>query len=338
MARSAPQRSARPTIEDVARVAGVSRATASRALNGQPGASATVRERVARAVAQLGYRPDVAARELASGRRRALDLVVVLPDDCETAWLATDPYYGRIIAGLMPALDREGLPLRIRRVDASAATAQLDRIAAEVTAGAVIVNVPDGPAERFARRTGGGVVSMTPTGADIPGVVARNREGARAALAHLHARGRRRIGVVHGPAGNACAASRREGCAEAAQELGLTLIEEDGDFSREGGYAAAERLLRRDPDLDALFAASDMMGAGTVQAVTDTGRRVPQDVAVVAFDDSIAALYANPPLTTVRQPVEEMAAAAIEALLAGDAAQGWKRTFDCEVVVRASAP
>lgn len=337
MTRSAPYRSARPTIEDVARLAGVSRAATSRALNNQPGASADVRERVARAVAELGYRPDIAARELASGRRRALDLVVVLPDDCAPTWLAADPYYGRIIAGLMPALDREGLPLRIRRVDESSAADDLRDIAAEVTAGAVLVSVPDALAERFARQTRGRVVSMTPTAPAVPGVVARNAEGTRAAIAHLHALGRRRIGVVHGPAGNACAAARRGAAARAADELGLTLAEDEGDFGRESGYAAAARLLRDHPELDALFVASDIMGAGAAQAATDAGRRVPEDVAIVAFDDSIAAQYANPPLTTVRQPVEDMAGAAIEALLADRADQGWKAMFDCEVVVRASA-
>ncbi|GAA3668336.1 LacI family DNA-binding transcriptional regulator [Microbacterium marinilacus] len=336
MSRATHDRSGRPTIEDVARLAGVSRAATSRALNGQPGASAEVRERVARAVAELGYRPDLAARELASGRRRTIDLVVVLPDDCETTWLAADPYYGRIIAGLMPALDREGLPLRIRRIDETDAAAQLRELAPAVTAGAVIVNVPVSLAERFARQARGPVVSLTPTDPRVPGVLARNREGARAAVEHLHALGRHRIGAVHGPAGNECALARRTGHLEAAAALGLDVVTADGDFGLQGGRRAAAELLARHPDLDALFVASDMMGAGAVQAVTAAGRRVPEDVAVVGFDDSIAAVYANPPLTTIRQPVEEMASAAVEALLDGTAGPGWRPAFACGLVVRAS--
>lgn len=337
MTRLAQYRSARPTIEDVARLAGVSRASASRALNNQTGASAEVRERVALAVAQLGYRPDVAARELASGRRRTIDLVVVT-DDTDPDWLATDPYYGRIMAGLLPGLDREGLPLHIRRVDRSPTeAAQLDLLAREVTAGAIMVNVDAETAVRFARRSRGAVVSMTPTAEAVPGVVADNAAGARTAIAHLHALGRRRIGLVNGPSGNECARARRSGSLAAADELGLTLVEAEGDFCRDGGYRAAAEFLARDPDLDALFATSDTMAAGATQAATDAGRRVPHDVAIIGFDDSIAALYSNPPLTTVRQPVEEMAAAALDALLAGDAAPGWKASFPCELVVRASA-
>lgn len=331
-----PAQHTRPTIDDVARLAGVSRATTSRALNGQPGASAAARERVAHAVAQLGYRADAAARELASGRRRTIDLVVYTCED-DIAWLGADPYYGRIMAGLLPALDREGLPLHIRRVDPEDAPAQIDAIARQVTAGAVLVSVPADLATRFVRRTRGPVVTLTPAGVVAPTVAADNRGGARAAIAHLHALGRRRIAAVHGPESNACAAARRLGHHDAAAELGIEIVEAEGFFDREGGYRATTALLEAHPDLDALFVAQDLMGAGALQALTDRGRRVPQDVALIGFDDSIAASVANPPLTTIRQPVEEMAATAIDALLSGSALPGWTASFTCDLVQRASA-
>lgn len=326
----------RPTIDDVARVAGVSRATASRALNGQPGASAASRERVAQAVAQLGYRADEAARELASGRRRTIDLVIYTCED-DKRWLGADPYYGRILAGLLPALDREGLPLHIRRIDPEDALSQVVALAAQVTAGAVLVSVPPALASRFTRRARGPVVSLTPAGEVAPTVSAANRDGAAAAIGHLKSLGRRRIAAVHGPDDNECAVARRLGHIDAAAELGIPVIEAPGDFDREGGYRATVRLLESHPDLDGLFVTSDVMAAGAVQALTDHGRRIPQDVALVGFDDSIAATYANPPLTTIRQPVEDMAAAAIEALLSGTTRPGWHTSFTCDLVQRASA-
>lgn len=331
-----PAQSTRPTIDDVARLAGVSRATTSRALNGQPGASAQSRERVARAVAELGYRADEAARELASGRRRTVDLVIYTGDD-DITWLGADPYYGRILAGLLPTLDREGLPLQIRRVDPSDALSQVVALASLVTAGAVLVSLPPALASAFTRRARGPVVSLTPAGEVTPTVSAANREGASAAITHLHTLGRRRIAAVHGPDDNGCAAARRLGHLDAAATLGIDVFEADGDFSRDGGYQAAAELLERHPDLDALFVTSDVMAAGAVQALTDRGRRIPQDVALIGFDDSIAATFANPPLTTIRQPVEEMAAAAIDALLSGTTHPGWSTSFACGLVERASA-
>jgi DNA-binding LacI/PurR family transcriptional regulator len=239
----------KPTIEDVARVAGVSRATVSRVMNAAPGATDAVRHRVRAVIAELGYVPDQAARALASRQQPAIDVVAT-------------PRAGR-----------------------------------------------GGGQHRWRVRRGG--------------VPARSRPAAD--------RG------DHGPDGISCGVNRREGYLRAVGEFGLPDLSDGGGFTREGGFDAARRLLERHPDLDAMFVACDLMGAGAVQAVTATGRRVPQDVSLVGFDDSIAAVCANPPLSTMRMPVEDMAAAVTRLLLDGVVTAGYRQRVPVELVVRQSS-
>ena len=150
-------------------------------------------------------------------------------------------------------------------------------------------------------------------------VDADNVGGAEAAVAHLVAAGRSTIGTVAGPADMAPGADRRTGWEKALGEAGRladrTLVAE-ADFTRAGGQAATAALLARRPDLDGLFAASDLMALGALDALRSAGRRVPDDVAVVGFDDSELARTADPPLTTVRQPIEQLGAEMARLLLA----------------------
>ncbi|GAA2383210.1 LacI family transcriptional regulator [Catellatospora methionotrophica] len=322
------------TIEDIARKAGVSRATASRVLNNAPGVSADLRTAVNRVVADLGYRPNAAARALASGRRDALDLVVIACHD-DISRFGAQPYYSRVIAGVLSALAGTDTQLRVNVAGAEDATELIDRVAKTVTAGAVLVNLSPEQAARFHARCRK-AVSLGATAPHVPAVEPENSRAAYDAISLLHRIGCRRIAAIHGPDCNTCAAGRRAGHLEAVRELGLPDIAVDGGFRREGGYAAATRLLAEHPDLDGLFAACDMMAAGAIQAITDAGRRVPDDIAVVGFDDSAVAACVSPPLTTMRLPVEQMAAAATRALLEGAAAPHWRRFFPVDMVVRNS--
>jgi DNA-binding LacI/PurR family transcriptional regulator len=179
------------------------------------------------------------------------------------------------------------------------------------------------------------VVSLVATARSVPAVEADNTEGAYAAVQHLHRLGRRRIAAIHGP-DDTCGNSRRAGYRRAVAELGLPDLSTGGAFRREVGLTAARELLDRHPDVDAMFVACDLVAAGAVQAITATGRRVPQDVSVVGFDDSIAAVCANPPLTTMRMPVEDMASAAARLLLDGPVPVGYRQRFPVELVVRES--
>nr|WP_063818070.1 LacI family DNA-binding transcriptional regulator [Herbidospora sakaeratensis] len=325
----------RPTIEDVARAAGVSRATASRVINNAPGASGQLRARVQAVVAELGYRPDEAARALASGRRRAVDLVAVTYGP-GIGWLGTHPYFSRVLAGMMPVLEGVGAQVRLHAVPEEKAAETIDEIAADATLGAVLADITPALAARFFRRCRR-AVSMVPTDSSVPRMEADNVGGAYAAVKRLHELGRRRIAAVHGPALNPCAIDRRTGYLRAVRSLGLTELSAEGGFHRDGGHHAATRLLEEHPDIDAMFVACDLAAAGAVQAITASGRRVPGDVSVIGFDDSIAAVCANPPLTTMRLPVEEMAAAAARLLLEDNVTPGHRRRFPVELVIRDSA-
>ncbi len=324
----------RPTLDDVALAAGVSRATVSRVVNGNARVAEAVREQVTRAVEQLGYRPDPTARALARGHGEVVELIVV---DGQPTSFGTNPYYGRVVAGVVAGLRHTDAQMRVHVVGLGDAPRLLDRVAHTVSAGALLVNVPAGLAAQF-HAVCPQVVSMGRTAAPVPSVVPDNTRGAVEAVHLLHRNGRKRIAAVPGPAHISDAIDRRAGYLAAVRDLGLDPITgEDGEFTRHSGAETTRRLLQEHPDLDALFVACDLMASGALQALAAAGRRVPRDVAVVAFDDSLIAACTTPPLTSVRQPVEEMAAAATRALVAGEVGPGWHSTFPTTLTVRDSS-
>jgi DNA-binding LacI/PurR family transcriptional regulator len=323
----------RPTLIDIARAAGVSRSTASRAINGQPSVAADVRARVLQAVATLGYHPDASARALASGRVDVIDLVVVEPD---MAAFGDNPFYGRVTASLLAALDGTDVQTRIHVTPARSAGRVLDEIAGSGSLGTLLVNVPGALAAPFHRRYRR-VVALGRFSTRVPCSEADNARGAALAVRHLVAAGRRVIGAIGGPRWNPCAGQRKAGYLHAMAAAGLSPLWTDGDFRRQGGYDGTLRLLEQRRDIDAIVAACDMTAAGALQALAATGRRVPDDVAVVGFDDSVLASLTTPPLTSVRQPVEEMTALAARELLHGRVNDGWHQTFPVSLSVRASS-
>jgi DNA-binding LacI/PurR family transcriptional regulator len=323
----------RPTIMDVAREASVSRATASRVLNHGPGVSVEVRRRVQQVITDLGYRPDPAAQALASGRSDVIELVVV--DDCQSTF-GSNPYYGRVVTGIVTEIATTHAQMRIHLVDRAHAPQLLGPIAQATSLGAVLVNVPAPLAEEFYLRCDR-VVALGRSAPRVPSVETDNEAGAYAAVSHLHQRGRRHIAAIHGPRTNSCAAARREGYLVAMRDAGLPVVSSGGEFCREVGYTHTRRLLADHADLDALFVACDLMATGTLQALAESGRRVPDDVAVVGFDDSLIAACASPPMTSVHQPVEEMAAAATRALLDRRIAPYWRCVLPTALVVRQSS-
>jgi len=324
--------SRRPTLADVAAQAGVSKAAVSRVINDAPGVSAQTREHVRQVISELGYRPDPVARALASGHGAVVELVVV--DDA--AVFGTSPYYGRVTAGILQELTGSNAQLRVHVVDEAKAPALLARIADTVSVGVLLVNVaPRLAAEFYARCER--VVSIGPSAPGIPFIGLENADGAYAAVLHLHETGRRRIAALHGPEGNPCADARREGHRRAVRDLRLPDISAVGKFRREAGYELTQRLLAEEPGLDAIFAGCDLMATGAMQALADAGRRVPQDVAVVGFDDSVIAACATPPMSSVHQPVEQMAAAATRALVNRQLAPYWRCVFPAVLQVRKSS-
>jgi DNA-binding LacI/PurR family transcriptional regulator len=324
----------RPTLDDVAQVAGFSRATVSRVINGNARVAEEVRDQVQRAVEQLGYRPDPVARALARGHGDVVELIVV--DDQPTSF-GTNPYYGRVVAGIVEGLRHSEAQMRVHVVGLADAPRLLDRVAHSASVGAILVNVPPALAADF-HAVCPRVVSMGRTTEPVPSIVPDNVTGAYEAVQLLHRNGRKRIAAVPGPAHVSDAVDRRAGYLAAVRDAGLDPITgEGGQFTRETGAATTRQLLEAHPDLDALFVACDLMASGALQALAAAGRRVPEDVAVIAFDDSLIAACTTPPLTSVRQPVEEMAAAATRALLAGEVGSGWRGTFPTSLTVRRSS-
>ncbi|MGK5683004.1 LacI family DNA-binding transcriptional regulator [Actinoplanes sp. URMC 104] len=321
----------RPTLADVAAEAGVSKAAVSRVINDAPGVSAQTREHVRRVISHLGYRPDPVARALASGHGEVVELVIV--DD--TAVFGTSPYYGRVTAGVLQELAGSNAQLRVHVVEERDTAALLNRIAASVSLGVLLIHVPSELAVDFYRRCER-VVTLGPSVPGLPFVGLENADGAYAAMQHLHATGRRHIAALHGQAGNSCADGRREGYRRAVRDFGLPDISATGKFRRESGYELTRRLLESHPRIDAIFAGCDLMATGAMQALGDAGRKIPDDVAVVGFDDSVIAECANPPMSSVHQPVEQMAAAATRALINRQIAPHWRLVFPASLQVRQS--
>ncbi|MEU8239095.1 LacI family DNA-binding transcriptional regulator [Actinoplanes missouriensis] len=291
----------RPTLADVARVAGVSRATASRAINGVYGTSETMRDHVRAVAARLGFEPHPVARALATGRSGSgNDRIEILIADPDPDALSTKPFYSRVLAGAA----RSGLPLQVRHI---AEPAVVDAGDDGRPFGRLLINIPGAVAAAYARQTR--TVSL---GRSAPGVVfvaPDNDSGGYQAAAHLVLTGRERIGAVFGPP-TPCADERKAGFLRVGAR---PVIAADGDFTRATAYAATQRLLIREPRIDAIFAACDVTAMGVLQALREAGRRVPDDVAVVGFDGSVLAEAAD--LSSVYMPVEEEAASAVRHLL-----------------------
>ncbi|MFC1411707.1 LacI family DNA-binding transcriptional regulator [Streptacidiphilus sp. N1-12] len=302
----------RPTLQQVAALAGVSRATASRVVNGGAGVRLHVQAKVRKAVEELGYVPNPAARTLMTRRHDAVAVVVAEPE----SRVFSDPFFAQQLRGIGRELSAAAVQLVLLLVTDAGDYAQVGRyLAAGHVDGALIFSLHrDNPLPVMVDRLGlpvvyGGRPEWGEPGSIPLYVDTDNRGGARAAAEHLVARGRRRIAVITGPLDQTSSVDRLDGFRDVFPNFPDSdpdlLVE--GDFTAPGGRRAMERLLDRSPDLDAVFACSDLMAAGALAVLAERGLRVPEDVAVVGYDDSdTAAQWASPPLTTVRQDIEEM--------------------------------
>jgi DNA-binding LacI/PurR family transcriptional regulator len=280
----------------------------SRVVNGDPRVGSDARTAVEAAVKELGYSPNRAARSLVT--RRSDSIAVVIPEP--TGHLFGDPFFPRILRGVSDALAEEELQLVLLMPQGRADELRVERyLAAGHTDGVLLVSLhgPDPLPVDLQRRGIPVVVGGRPPGAGITYVDVDNRRGAGSAVEHLIGQGRRRVATIAGPQDMPAGADRLAGYHETLARAGVAPddgLVEVGDFTLEGGHAAMDRLLGRARDVDAVFAASDLMALGAIRALQAAGRRVPDDVAVVGFDDSPLAATAMPPLSSVRQPIEEM--------------------------------
>ena len=307
-----------PTLEDVAARAGVSRATASRVVNADPRVGETARAAVSAAVAELGYRPNRAARRLVT--RAADSIAVVVPESDERVF--SDPFFSGTLRGVTRAVG--SLPMQVVLVmgNPDDGDHRMERyLRGGHTDGAIVVSHHQNDnLWRVLEETRLPSVFLgrpyAPEAARMPYVDVDNATGAGLAARHLVERGCRRIGTVTGPLDMSAGRDRLRGWQEVLTGAGLdTGLVEQGDFTAAGGAEATRRLLGRCPDLDGLFVASDQMAVAAIGELGVTGRVVPTDVAVVGYDDSPAATMSRPSLTTVVNPIAEMASRAVDLLL-----------------------
>ncbi|MEU1335271.1 LacI family DNA-binding transcriptional regulator [Streptomyces sp. NPDC005865] len=385
------------TLEDVAREAGVSRATVSRVINGVRNVDPAIRDVVRAAIERTGYAPNRAARSLVTRRTETIALVISgageesesrtsgdgtngggpdgandgapggadgaddgapggadeapdggdddTPQNAFAARVFADPFFGRVVSGVVGFLRPRSMHPVLMVAETEAARRQVTAFLRQGSAdGALVVSthaadplpamlVAEGlPAVCFARPA-----QPTP----ISYVDLAHREGGRLAAEHLLARGRRGLASVTGPLDLPAGRERLAGFRAALERAGTAHVPiAEGGFTRESGADAMARLLAGHPDLDGVFVANDLMAQGVCELLRERGRSVPQDVAVVGFDDSSVALTCRPPLTTVRQPVERMTAAMAGLLLEhvqGTRTEPTSLLFEPELVVRDSA-
>lgn len=329
-----------PTLEMVAAHAGVSRATVSRVVNGSPTVAPEIVDTVNRAIAELNYVPNRAARMLASRRTQVIALIV--PESSATIF--TDPFFAQLVQGVALHLaDTEYMLNMIIESEANSGKTRRYLLGGNVD-GALVVS-HHASDHSYAQLNGTlpvvyGGRPLLPEEGDTYFVDVDNRGGAAAATEHLIAQGRTRIATIAGPLDMPPGFDRLDGWRAAVQAHGLddTLVAQ-GDFTVASGARAMRELLAREPQLDAVFTANDQMAIGAYQALAEAGKQVPRDVAVIGFDDNSFAETATPALTTVRQPAVGMGQAMAELLvqIIEDRPHAEHLILPTELVLRASA-
>lgn len=304
------------TLEEIAKLSGVSRSTVSRVINNDPDVREETRARVWEVVRRLNYHPHAAARGLAAGRTRVLGLFI----PTGVSALFTDPYFPILIQGVSSACNANEHSVMLWLAEPEYERRMIRQIIHNGLIDGVIVSsmLMDDPVVQALSESDLPfvLVGRHPTDARVSYVDADNFNGAKAIVAHLLRSNRQRVATIAGPLNAIVGVDRRDGYLAALRERGMPARPEmivEGDFSEAGGYAAAQALLRHRPD--AIFAASDAMALGAMRAVREHGLRIPDDIALVGFDDMPFAARTDPPLTTVRQPIQRMGAAAAEALI-----------------------
>lgn len=329
-----------PTIADVARAAGVSPMTVSRVVNGGSNVQAETHERVTAAIARLDYRPNLAARSLAGGRQ------------CRIAFLYANPssaYLSELLVGCLEETAVTDAQLIVERCAEDSAPAEIVQLILKHRTDAVLLPPPLSDSEALLRalhRQGLAVVQVA-AGEPLAFAHAVNiddQAAAHAMTSRLIGLGHRRIGFIGGKPNQAASAGRRQGFLAALAEADLApdpAMLVDGDFTFRSGLSLATDLLSKPDRPTAIFASNDDMASGAVAAAHRLGLDVPLDVSICGFDDSAAATSVWPELTTIRQPVADMARRACQMLVAAsasgsDAKAASHEVFPFELVVRES--
>lgn len=328
----------KPTIRDVAAVAGVSYGTVSRVINGGRWVSPEARRVVEEAIRSTGYTANHAARSLATGRSGSLAFLLTEPQHL----LFSDPTFALLLRGATEALAERSMTLVLLIADTPAQQSSVEQYVRAGHVDGVLLVSSHASDSLLAALVAAGVPTVCtgiPLGtASAPNVSIDEVGSARTMTRYLLEAGHRRIALITGPNDTPGGRFRLAGFASEMGDLFDPDLVEQGSYEASTGDAAMTRLLERAPDIDAVFAASDVMAVGAVAALRRAGRRVPEDVAVAGFDDSGLAATHEPALTTVRQPWPEISSMMVDMVL--DIIDGTPRApvvLPTTLVVRASA-
>lgn len=304
------------TLEEIGKKAGVSRSTVSRVINGHPNVKDAVRERVLAVIKETDFHPHPAARSLASQKSNSLALIVPPTVD----FIFSDVFLSFVIQDISRVCNLKDYLLSLFLFQTPTEEAKLRPriLSSKQFDGAIVVSHRSGESlvTELVQKKVPFVLNGRHDHPDVNFVDVDNISGAYMAVDHLIKLGHQRIATITGPRNSLAAVDRTQGYLNALGDHGLTLNEAliiPGDYTEKGGYEATQRLLSHNPS--ALFVASDRMSFGVLQALGERGLNVPDDIALVSFDDVPQAMNASPPLTTVRQPMRQIGPLAVETLL-----------------------
>lgn len=328
------------TMADVAARAGVSKTTVSRVLNGKDDIDPDTAARIRRVIDELGYVPSARAVSLARGRTRVIGMLVP-----SLTW----EWVGEVLQGVVDVVEAEGYGLLL--FSCTQGEESIRRFASQVSAKAfdgLVAIEPEGTLEYLTELHSGGLpvvlVDDRENRPQFPSVAPANREGGALAARHLLGAGRQRPLVVMGPRQLGCSQERLVGFADTYRRAGIEIDEShmvDGEFTFEAGHRSVSQALALGTDFDCVFAHNDLSAAGALRSIREAGLRVPDDIAVVGFDDVPLARYTEPTLTTVHQPLRKMGERAtrmVMALLDGASVADAPEVLQTALVVRGSTP
>ena len=327
------------TLEDIARLSGVSRSTVSRVINSDINVKDETRLKVQQVINNYNFQPNLAARGLATGRTNVLGVVI----PAGVAAIFTDPYFPQLLQGVSAVCNSREYSVMLWLAEPEYERRMISRILHNgLVDGVIVVSIPMNDSiirSLLESKMPFMLIGRHPT-ETVNFLDVDNLQASRKATMHLVRLGYKRIATITGVLDQVSGYDRYQGYLKALQDSDNPVRQElvaEGDFTEESGYSCMQRLLKYKPD--AVFVASDMMAYGAMRALRESNLRIPEDVAMVGFDDMPNSAKTIPPLTTVRQPVYQMGSKAAEVLInivESDTKSVQKIILDTELVVRES--
>jgi LacI family transcriptional regulator, galactose operon repressor len=329
------------TLEQIAIIADVSRATVSRVINNDPNVSEKTRARVMRVIQELNFQPNRAARSLAGGRAGVIGLVIPVG----VGTIFAEPFFSLLIQGVTSESNSRDVSTMLWLAEPDYERRMITKILYNGLVDGLIISstTSDDPLIEAICHSHMPfvIVGRYPCQDELNYVDSDNLNGAHQAVEHLLGSGHQRIATISGPQNTAVGQDRYQGYVQTFHQHGLSVSPElvvESNFTDQGGYSAMQQLLPQRPD--AVFVASDWMALGAMRALREVGVRVPEDIALVGFDDIPLASQTMPPLTTIRQQILQMGALASQMLLDlldNPGSPPVQKILPTELVVRASS-